>query len=88
MKKDSTYRKSRDFTNTTIKSHRLPQHTDGRLEIFSGTGQRIATIDKDTKPVGLHRVSWNRNGGAAFKIYFYRRTAGDKQLTRKMMMIK
>jgi PKD repeat protein len=75
------------FSRTTAISFGLPKATSVRLEVYSITGQRVATLADGVYPGGLHTVTWNPSGVAS-GVYFYRMTAGNFMETKKMLLTK
>jgi hypothetical protein len=75
------------FNPSTAISLALPQKSNVKLEIFNLLGQSIAIIFQGTLEAGYHEVTWDA-GSAPSGVYFYRLSADDKSLTRKMMLLK
>jgi len=78
--------------NTTI-SFSLPKAVNNvSLTIYNSKGQKVKNIIQGNIGKGEHSFIWNGadNYGKPVSsgIYFYRLQAGDKQLTRKMLMLK
>lgn len=63
-----------------------------KIDVFNIRGQLVETLIDDELAKGHHSVSWNgtdnRNQPVSSGVYFYRMTAEDKLLTRKMMLLK
>ena len=57
------------------------------LTIFNILGQEVATLVDEVKAAGSHSVIWNASDVAS-GIYFYKLTAGDLTLTKKMVLLK
>jgi len=71
---------------TTIK-YTLPYQSDVRLEIYNLLGQQVETlVDKIQKP-GHHVIIWDASDYSS-GIYFYRLTAGNKMIAKKMVLVK
>ena len=80
------------FNPGTTIAFDLPADAQVRLAIFNVLGQQVRTlIDRDCA-VGRYELEWNgrdENGElVASGVYFYRLTAGDEVLTKKMMLLK
>ncbi len=76
------------FNPSTTIEFELSLQSFVTLEIFDLLGRKVATlIDNEELNADTHRAIWN-SGGAASGIYFYRLTARDVVLTRKMTLIK
>jgi hypothetical protein len=66
---------------------------DGRLEVFNVLGQKIKTLHRGELPSqGSYSFTWdgtdNEGNGLASGVYFYRLSLGDKDETRKMVLLK
>lgn len=63
-----------------------------RLEIYNTLGQSVTTLLDKRQAPGRYTVQWNgldkRDARAASGVYIYRLTAGDRVLSRKMMLLK
>jgi hypothetical protein len=62
------------------------------LQVFNLKGQKVATLVNKNLTAGKHAFQWqgkNENDKpVASGVYFYKLTAGDKTLTRKMILMK
>ncbi len=81
------------FNPSTVISYELPKSSKVILTIFDSLGQQIAVlINNNEETAGLHQVTWNgrsTNGQRMSSgIYFYRLTADNSTLTKKMVMMK
>ena len=76
------------FNSRTTILYQLPRPAPVRLEIFSITGQRIATLVAGDRPAGIHRVVWKEEGRLGSGIYLYRLEAGPFVRTRRLLLIK
>ncbi|UCC79073.1 MAG: carboxypeptidase regulatory-like domain-containing protein [Candidatus Zixiibacteriota bacterium] len=72
--------------NTGIK-FALPEQMDVKIEIFNILGQKTAMIAEGLFPAGYHSVTWD-GGNAASGVYYYKLTAGDKTIVKKMTLLK
>jgi PKD repeat protein len=75
------------FNPVTIISFALPERANVRIDVFNVHGKLVATLLNESRNEGFHSVEWNATG-AASGIYFYRLTAGDFTMTRKMLLMK
>jgi hypothetical protein len=70
----------------------LPAESLVSLSVYDVHGRLVRTLATGVYPAGYHSVIWqgrDSNGAEASSgIYFYRMTAGEKVLTKKMMMLK
>jgi len=80
------------FNPTTSIEYNLPARSQMKLEIFNILGQKIRTLENDTRAAGYYRIEWNGTDDAgqavASGIYTYRLTAGDVVQIKKMSLIK
>lgn len=62
------------------------------LEIFDVAGRKVATLVDEQLPAGPYNAVWNghSDGGerVASGVYFYRLAAGDRETSRKMVLLK
>jgi hypothetical protein len=80
------------FNPTTTLWFQISNHDRVILDIFDVGGKRVRRlVDSNLYPAD-YRLSWNgrNDDGArvASGVYFYRLTAGDKSLTKKMVLLK
>ena len=65
----------------------LPNESEISIEIFSSGGQKIKTLLKNHINAGNHKISWDAKGMPT-GIYFFKLTAGEKVISRKMILLK
>jgi len=62
------------------------------LKVYNITGQLVKTLSEGDRPAGYYTVSWNgmsdKGQRVSAGIYIYRLQAGDRSITKKMVMIK
>lgn len=75
------------FNPTTTISFSLPEATGARLEVYNILGQRVASLVNQAMPAGYHNISFDARALSS-GMYIYRLEAGQKVLTRKMMLLK
>ena len=80
------------FNPTTTIHFSIPERSHVNLTVYNVLGQRVATlVDEDLAADTYERV-WLGIGDSGARvasgIYFYRLTAGEKTMTKKMMMLK
>jgi len=70
----------------------LPIATQVKIDIYDCLGRRITTVVDQPFDPGTHGVVWNGldNAGSevASGVYFYRLTAGETVLTKKMLLLR
>ncbi|MFH1685905.1 MAG: FlgD immunoglobulin-like domain containing protein [bacterium] len=77
--------------NTTIEfTLAAAGHTS--LDIYNIQGQKVKTLVDDVMTAGEHTVEWNATDESGSRVasgvYFYRLTAGDYTLSKKMTLLK
>jgi len=65
----------------------LPSTADVNLEIYSITGQKVMTYDRQSMSAGWHTVTWDASDVSS-GVYFVQMKSGSTLLTHKMMLIK
>jgi hypothetical protein len=75
------------FNPITRIGYVLPKEDFVRLSVFDVKGRMVEQLVAGTQPAGEHIVEWDA-GQHASGIYFYRLTAGDQTLTKKMVLLK
>lgn len=80
------------FNPSTSIEFGIPQNCDTELEIYTLLGERIFTTGKIQRVPGYYSIIWNGSNqsgvSAGAGIYLYRLKAGDKYLTKKMLLVK
>jgi hypothetical protein len=80
------------FNPETIIEYSLPIRAFVTIEIFNVIGQRVRTLINEPKSPGTYLVEWNGRDDAgnalSTGVYFYRLTAGEVTLTKKMLLLK
>lgn len=80
------------FNPRTSIKFQLPNSELVKLEIFSITGARVRTLVDSRFDAGYHSITWDGKSGdgrdAASGVYYYRLTAGQHRITKKMMLLK
>jgi len=71
---------------TTIR-YMLPTHAHVQIEILDTYGRVIETIVSETMEAGMHTVSFLGDNHVSC-VYFYRLTAGDVTIVKKMILMK
>jgi hypothetical protein len=80
------------FNPTTTIAFTVPDKTRVALTVYNVEGRRVTTLVDRIMTAGYKKVVWdglNDTGNQVSSgIYFYRLTAGQKTLTRKMVLIR
>jgi photosystem II stability/assembly factor-like uncharacterized protein len=82
------------FLGATRIRYTLPARADVALEVFNVHGQRVATLVRGEQAAGSYSASFPavQPGGGLDRlpsgIYMYRLRAGDRTITRKMVMMR
>ncbi|MCP4632260.1 MAG: S8 family serine peptidase, partial [candidate division Zixibacteria bacterium] len=75
------------FNPATVIDYALPIDADVKLSVYNIMGRKVADLVDEHQNAGYKTVEWNAASYAS-GIYFYKMTAGEKQLTKKMLLIK
>ena len=75
------------FNPNTIIRFQIANLSNSKIAIFNALGQEAATLVNEQLKPGSYEVDWN---AANFPsgVYYYRLTAGDYSVTKKMILIK
>jgi hypothetical protein len=80
------------FNPTTTISYGLPKDSNVKIDIFNLLGQKVMTLVDDREKAGYKSLIWsgkdNAGQSVSSGVYFYRIDTGDRQLTKKMMLLK
>ncbi|NIO29190.1 MAG: T9SS type A sorting domain-containing protein, partial [Candidatus Latescibacteria bacterium] len=80
------------FNPATTLSFSLPGKSHVSLSIFDVEGRLVRTLVNEVLTGGFKAYEWNGNDNNGISVssgvYFYRLRAGDKTLTKKMVLIK
>ena len=80
------------FNSETQITFHLPRTERLSLEVFSLTGQPVATLMEGVYPTGRYQIPWDgrddRGNAAGSGIFFYRLTTETTQSTRTMVLVK
>ncbi|MTI87966.1 MAG: T9SS type A sorting domain-containing protein [Balneolaceae bacterium] len=75
------------FNPSTTFSYEIPSATHVVLEIFDVTGRQVAELVNKRKTAGIYTVRYNASHLGS-GVYIYRLRAGEKVMSRKMILIK
>jgi PKD repeat protein len=80
------------FNPVTVIEYTLPSRAHVRLEIFDITGRMVRVLEDGSRAEGMHHVIWDGRDAndqpLASGVYFYRLTAPEYRLTRKMVLLR
>jgi hypothetical protein len=80
------------FNPTTTMSFTLPELVSVTLSIYDVEGRRVRTLVEETMKEGYHERIWDgtdANGTSVGSgVYFYRIRAGNRTITKKMVLLK
>jgi hypothetical protein len=68
-------------------SYAVPHTSHVRLEIFNLLGERVSTLVDETRQAGFYTVRFDGTALAS-GIYFYRLTAGEVKMMKRMILVK
>jgi hypothetical protein len=75
------------FNPSTVIEFTLPQRAHVSLELYDVLGRRVMTLVDGTLEAGSHRTVVDASRLAA-GVFFYRLTAADRSMTKKMMVLR
>ncbi len=75
------------FNPVTVIRYELPESAQVRLDVYSITGQRVATLVNEQQSAGAHQASFDASSLAS-GVYIYRLQAGNYVSSRQMTLIK
>jgi len=75
------------FNPTTAISYQLSAVSYVKLKIYDALGIEVATLVNETKSTGIHTVTWDARDLPS-GIYMYRMVAGNRVVTKKMLLVK
>ena len=75
------------FNPTTVISYQLPVSSVVTLKIFDVLGREAAVLVNEQKAPGTHTVEWNAAGFSS-GVYFSKLQFNDRQLMKKMLLVK
>lgn len=80
------------FNPTTTIRFDLPEAASVNLDIFNLRGQKVRSLVNSDLPAGAHSAVWNgrdtTGNPVSSGVYLYRLSDGNRELTRKMMLMK
>ena len=80
------------FNSETVIRYALPRETTVTLTVYDMLGQRVARLVYGLRPAGVHTVTWDGlddgDRELATGLYLYRLEAGDRVLSRKLLLLR
>jgi flagellar hook assembly protein FlgD len=80
------------FRSLTRIEYTLPETTDIELNVYDVRGRLVARLDRGVRAAGVHIVNWDGRDNAGNRVsagtYFYKLSAPDVTLTRKMVIVR
>jgi hypothetical protein len=80
------------FDRETRIEYSVPARTAVELTVYNVTGRVVRKLDAGPRDAGRYRVSWDgrdwTGSRVAAGVYFYKLTANEKSLTRKMTVLQ
>jgi endonuclease I len=80
------------FRTATTLTYDLPNASAVRIAVYDVLGRRVQVLVDERKEAGRHTVRWDGRGQSeqslASGIYFVRLRAGDRQLTRRLTLVR
>jgi len=80
------------FNPSTIISYDLPKSAHVKLVVYNVLGKEVRKLVDARETAGHHEITWNSKNDAGSAVvsgvYFYKITAGEFELTRKLLLLK
>jgi len=79
------------FRTGTLIPFSLPSEDEVALKLYSVDGRLVRTLASGRVDAGLHEIAWDGTNDAGHRVapgvYFYSLKVGERELTRKLVMI-
>lgn len=75
------------FNPSTTFEFRVEERSNVKLAIYDILGREVAVLVNDERPAGMHTVLWNA-AGMPSGVYFCTLSAGNRMLTRKLVLVR
>jgi hypothetical protein len=75
------------FNPVTVIRYELPESEQVRLDVYTITGQRVATLVNERQAAGAHQVPFDASALSS-GVYIYRLQAGSYVSSRQMTLVK
>lgn len=76
------------FNPSTLIRYGLPRESKVKITIFTTLGEEVAILVNEQMPAGWHTATYTAANAVASGIYYYRLTAGDVVITRKLVLLR
>ena len=80
------------FATSTLIAFELDQPQQVSLDVIHVSGRKVTTLVLGSMPPGRHEVAWDGTDSSgrpvAAGLYFYRFEAGDKVISRRMLLVR
>lgn len=80
------------FNPSTTIGYTVPSRINVTLQIFDVAGRLVNTLINESRDAGRYSATWNGRNDAGESVgsgvYFYRLSAGNNSLTKKMVLLK
>ena len=75
------------FNARSVINYALPAGGNVELAVYNLLGQKVETLVDGYQEAGFKSISWDASQYSS-GIYFYQLTAGDKQIVKRMVLVK
>ncbi|MCP4633533.1 MAG: T9SS type A sorting domain-containing protein [candidate division Zixibacteria bacterium] len=75
------------FNAQTSINYSIAERSDVTLEVYNILGQNTATLVNENQNAGTYTVNWDASNISS-GIYFYKLTAGEREFTKRMSLLK
>jgi hypothetical protein len=75
------------FNPVTIIVYQIPTNSHVKLEVFDVLGQLLKTLVNEPQVAGTYQVQFDASHLSS-GVYFYRLTAGDVKITKRMLVVR
>lgn len=75
------------FNPSVTIEYTLPREEFVAITVFDETGRQVVTLEQEKRGAGIHSTTWDATNVAS-GTYYYRFTAGNVALTKKMILLK
>jgi flagellar hook assembly protein FlgD len=80
------------FNPSTNIKYAIPHDEHVVIEVYNMAGQKVRTVVNQMQKAGHYTVLWHSDNDAGQRVgsgvYFYRVTAGENSVVKKMLLVK